>query len=122
MWAFTAWDINGEDYLQSREAALEQGDYPRYGRRKRSYGGGYDPNYYHTWYTFIQILETHDSSYLVEYLPGFNLKIPKKIVRGIRDNKYGKTEMLVHSGTFAKIVEKTRDSVVDALVLLPELD
>lgn len=123
MWAFTAWDINGEDYLASREAAIEDGSYRNCRgrtrrRRNNNTSGGFDPDYYHSWYTVSRIVETHATSYIVEYIAGLSLKIPKKIVRGVRYNKYGQTEMLIHSDTLKTLLISAKD----AMAMLPELD
>jgi hypothetical protein len=55
-----------------------------------------DPNYYHSWKDFDQIIE-REKCYSIR-VENVWMNIPKKIVRQIKDN-----QLLVHTATFYKI-------------------
>jgi len=82
-------NISGADFILSRKFSSEamQG-------RKDDFVK--DPNYYHSWKDFDQIIE-RDAGYSVRIEDTW-MNIPKKIVRQIKDN-----QLFVHTVTFHKI-------------------
>lgn len=63
-----------------------------------------DRNFYHMWVTFDFIARETEKSYLIVVQGETNLWIPKKIVRGIEENR-----ILVHKNTYLDILDKAME-------------
>jgi len=79
----------------------------------REYNGrlAYNPNYYHSWIRVHDIVSDTTAGLSVSVVPGFQVFIPGKLIRGKRKVTSG-WEIFVHSGTFFKILKRERASLV----------
>lgn len=78
----------------NNEFPFNDGEYDGYRTPK------YDPNFYHTWIEFNKLITENSKSYLIEYKKGFEVWIPKKIVRGFEDKR-----IFVHGSIFFSIIK-----------------
>lgn len=69
-------------------------------------GASYDPNYYHQPVAINKLVAETEKSYLIEVKNGFEVWIPKKIIKKLDDN-----QMLVHWKTFIAIVKNKINNI-----------
>jgi hypothetical protein len=78
----------------------------------REYSGlAYNPDYYHSWIRVHEILSDTATGLSVSVVPGFQVFIPNKLIRGKRKVTRG-WEIFVHPGTLFKILKRERASLV----------